>query len=294
MAARSEIDLHSHSTASDGVLSPSELVARAATGGVRVFALTDHDTTAGVDEAATAAQAHGVQLIPAVEVSSLWESREIHVVGLGVDPSHQVLRQGLAWNQEQRRSRIRSMARRLEERAGIGGVMEAMEPRPGNQPGRGQLARFLVEQGYCRSTQQAFDRYLRRGRPGYQRAGWMALATAVSLIRQAGGVAVLAHPLAYKMTGAWMRRLLTAFREAGGGGVEVVVGTSDRQRVDQVLGYALRFDLLASMGSDFHGPGPAGVEPGRLLPMPAAASPVWKDLRDVRGRVLSPLAPSQF
>ncbi|MCP1675520.1 putative metal-dependent phosphoesterase TrpH [Natronocella acetinitrilica] len=287
MSVASSIDLHAHSTASDGRLPPAELVERAAGAGVRVLALTDHDTLSGLPEALTAAGPLGMQLVAGVEISTLWERREIHVVGLGVDPADARLTDGLDWNQQLRRQRFAQMVERLEQKGGITGLGGVMEEEVAGQPGRLHLARHLVEHGWARTVQQAFDRYLRRGRAGYVRAEWMSLESAVSLIRAAGGIAVLAHPLAYKLTGAWMQRLLTAFTQAGGQGLEVVVGTADRRRVDQSLGYALRHGLLGSVGSDFHGPNPAGIEPGRLLPLPAAVAPVWAELSDCHGRPVS-------
>lgn len=287
MTAASTIDLHAHSTASDGVLSPAALLARACANGVRVLALTDHDTIAGLDEAHDAARGAGMQLVAGVEISTLWERREIHVVGLGVDPGHGPFIEALSGNQRSRWERIRAMAERLETRARVAGVVEAMAAVDTGQPGRLHLARYLVQHGHARTIQQAFDRFLSPGRPGYRTPGWMSLAGAVAAIRQAGGIPVLAHPLAYKMTGAWLRRLIEAFREADGEAIEVVIGTSDRQRVMQVFDHARRYGLKASIGSDFHGPNPAGIEPGRLLPLPKEAVPVWAALRDMDGVAVS-------
>lgn len=286
MVAVSTIDLHCHSNASDGQLPPAAVVELAAQAGVKVLALTDHDTTAGLDAAAEEAQRHGMQLVAGVEISTVWQRREFHVLGLGVDQHAPALQQGLRWNQDRRRQRILAMAERLESRADVAGAVAHVEGLRQAQPGRLHLARYLVEAGRVRTIQQAFDRYLKRGRPAYRGVDWMNLETAAALIRQAGGVAVLAHPLAYGLTGAWMRRVLGAFREAGGAGVEVVVGGADRRRVEQALGYALRTGLEGSIGSDFHGPGPVLSTPGRLSPLPRAVEPVWRRLRDVGGEPL--------
>ncbi len=276
MVTFSPIDLHAHSSVSDGTLTPAELVRRAAEQGVRVLALTDHDTVAGLTEADGEADRRGLHLVPAVEISSQWQGRDLHIVGLRVAPADRPLLDGLAWNQDQRRKRARTIAERLE-RAGVAGAMTVVEQAGESMPTRSHFARFLLESGAVSGFQQAFDRYLRRGRPGWARVDWMQMETAVRLIRGAGGIPVLAHPTAYGYTGAWMRRILTAFTEAGGEAIEVICGHAEVQRTQQATGYALRFGLKGSMGSDFHGPENPWVELGRLRAMPETVKPVWDD-----------------
>ncbi|MCC5812549.1 MAG: PHP domain-containing protein [Ectothiorhodospiraceae bacterium] len=276
MASPSPIDLHAHSTASDGTLSPAALVRRATAQGVKVLALTDHDTVSGLDEAQREAAVAGVTLVPGVEVSTQWQGRDLHIVGLRVGPSDRHLLDGLAWNQGQRRRRARTIAERLE-RAGIPGAMDVVEGAGDSIPTRSHFARFLLDGGWVSGFQQAFDRYLRRGKPGWACVDWMQMDTAVRLIRGAGGVAVLAHPTVYGYTGAWMRRILDAFSAAGGEGVEVVSGSTDSQGVQKATGFALRHGLRGSVGSDFHGPENPWVELGRLRQMPGTVKPVWSD-----------------
>ncbi|SEO50169.1 PHP domain-containing protein [Aquisalimonas asiatica] len=266
------VDLHTHSTASDGALSPAALVERAAAGGVTTLALTDHDTVAGVAAAREAAATAGMQLVAGVEISTLWERREIHVVGLGVG-AHPVFNQGLVHQQAQRWRRAEQIATKLAKR-GYPGAYEAVAGEEGRAPGRAHFARWLVAQGAARDFRQVFKRFLGRNGHAWVRPEWVSMATAVQWIHLAGGVAVLAHPFAYAMTGAWRRRLCEAFVEAGGDGVEVVTGRTTPTQVRDGIGLALRHGLRASLGSDFHRDG-SGLEPGRLASLPEAVTPVW-------------------
>lgn len=266
------VDLHAHSTASDGALSPAALVERAAAQGVTTLALTDHDTVAGVPAARDAAAQAGMQLVAGVEISTQWERREVHIVGLGLG-EHPVLSQGLAHQQTQRWRRAERIADKLAKR-GYYGAFEAVAGDGERAPGRAHFARWLVEQGAARDVQQAFKRFLGRRGDAWVRAEWVSMATAVQWIHLAGGVAVLAHPFAYGMTGAWLRRLCEAFVAAGGDGVEVVTGRTTPTQIRDGIGLALRHGLLASRGSDFHREG-LGLELGRIPALPEAVSPVW-------------------
>ena len=268
-------DLHSHSTASDGTLAPAALVRRAAEHGVRVLALTDHDTTDGLPEAAAAAAAAGVELVPGVELSTVWEGVEVHVVGLWIEPDHPALQEGLAAQRERRGARARAMGERLA-RAGIPGAYEgARALARGEVVNRSHFARYLVAAGRGRDLADAFDRYLRQGRPGYAPPEWVGLAEGVGWIRAAGGTAVLAHPGRYRLSAGRLRRLAAAFREAGGAAVEVVCGSHTPAQVQAAAGLARRHGLAASVGSDFHAPGNPWRELGRLAPLPADLTPVW-------------------
>ena len=266
-------DLHAHTTASDGALSPVELVERAAARGVTHLAVTDHDTTAGVVAAQEAAhQAGTLRVIAGVEVSTLWQGREIHLVGLGLQ-GHPVLQQGLAYQQAQRWERAEAIVARLA-RSGLGGAETVIHRRGADAPGRSHFADWLVAQGAVRDRPQAFKRYLGRQGRAWVRPGWVSLETAVRWIHLAGGRSVLAHPYAYGMTGAWLRRLCEAFTGAGGEAIEVVTGRTTPTQVRDALGLSLRHGLAASCGSDFHAPG-TGLEPGHLAPLPDAARPLW-------------------
>ncbi len=271
-------DLHCHSSASDGALAPAELVARAAAQGVEALALTDHDTVAGLAEAHSAAAAHGIRLIPGVELSVRWQRRTFHVVGLGIDPEEPRLQAGLARMQRVRRERGEAIGERLE-RAGLAGALEGARTVAGAaEITRAHYARWLVESGRVRGYQEAFQRYLGRGRVGYVHGDWVDLEEGVAWLVGAGGVAVLAHPLGYDLTGAWLRRTLEALIAAGGEGMEVSCGSAPQPRqVEQLSGWCRRLRLFASAGSDFHAPGQqSGSELGRIPALPADLTPVWE------------------
>jgi len=275
------VDLHCHSTASDGTLAPAAVVARAAAQGVDLLALTDHDTTAGLDEAAEAARAHGVQFLPGIEISALWSGGTIHVVGLGIDPADADLRAGLERLAEERARRALAMVGRLEK-LGLPGADAAIPADP-RAASRSHFARWLVAQGHAKDWRAAFRRYLTRGRPAYVPGRWAGLDEAVAWIRAAGGIAVLAHPARYRMTASKLERLARAFRDAGGEALEVVSsshGPEDRRRMAAL---AARLGLLASAGSDFHTPG-GFVELGRDLALPEGCRPVWSQWPALRSK----------
>lgn len=270
------IDLHSHSTCSDGVLPPAALVARAVEQGVDVLALTDHDSTAGVAEARGAAAAAGLKLIAGVEISVSWQGKVIHVLGLNVDPTHPALCAGLAAMAQVRVRRAVRLGEKLEQ-AGVADALAGAQAQAGGGiPGRNHFARYLVERGHARDLQRAFKRYLARGASCYVAAEWATLDEALGWIAAADGRAVLAHPARYRLTGAGLRRLLAAFKEAGGAGMEVISGVQSADVTAVLAGHAQNLGLLASAGSDFHEPG-AGPELGRLPPLPAGCTPVWQD-----------------
>jgi predicted metal-dependent phosphoesterase TrpH len=268
-------DLHTHSTASDGVYTPAELVARAASAGIKVLALTDHDTTAGLAEAEAAARETGIRLISGVEISTTWQHKTLHLVGLNIDAEHALLQAGLQQLDAIRTERASEMGRRLEK-AGIPGILEAAEALAGKgMLTRTHFAHCIARLGLAVDVRDVFNRYLTAGKPGYVSTRWADLDTAITWIRAAGGVAVLAHPQRYQLTGSWLRRLLGEYREMGGAGLEVLSGTATPGDVQSSTALALRFNLLASCGSDFHGPDEVWPKLGRLPALPAGLNPVW-------------------
>ena len=227
MSEPAGIDLHTHSTCSDGSLTPGELVERAATAGVRMLALTDHDTLAGVAEAHAAADRLGIRMVPGVEISACWRHQSIHVLGLWIDPDSAALRAALEGQAERRRTRMRRMCTALSKMRLPGDeLLAAVEAQPGI-PTRSHLAAALVRQGHVRRTQDAFRKYLGRGRPAHVAADWPALEEVVGWVREAGGVACLAHPARYPLSSGGRKRLAADFAAAGGTALEVV---SRRQR----------------------------------------------------------------
>lgn len=271
-------DLHSHSIASDGTLTPSELVRHAAAQRVGVLALTDHDTLAGIAEAQQAAREAGIRLVAGVEVSVTWRAQTVHVVGLQVDPAHEAMQAGLARLQAFRDWRAGEIARRLEQRAGIGGALEAAsEYARGRLISRTHFARFLLDRGHARGMQDAFDRYLKRNCPGYVPGDWATLEEAVAWITGAGGQAVVAHPARYPLTATRLRELTGEFKDCGGSAIEVISGSHSRDETLVMAKLASRQGLLASAGSDYHGPENPWVELGRLHALPSGCVPVWRD-----------------
>lgn len=269
-------DFHCHSTASDGALTPSQLIERAAGEGVTAIALTDHDSVAGLAEAQQAARAYSLRFIPGIELSTQWEGKNFHIVGLNIDPASPVLLQATRELQQIRRERAKTIASKLEKKH-IHGAFAAVSERAGDgMITRSHFADFLVANFHAKNHQDAFDRYLGQGRPAYAGAAWAPLAVAVAWISGAGGVAVVAHPLRYKLTAAWMRRFLSAFKDAGGQAIEVIAGRYNDNEIHTCAGYAEKFELYGSIGSDFHTPASPWLELGRLAPLPAIVKPVWE------------------
>ncbi|MDP3877254.1 MAG: PHP domain-containing protein [Methylobacter sp.] len=269
-------DLHCHSTASDGALSPTALVQRAHEQGVTALALTDHDTVAGLDEARLAATAAGIHLIPGIELSTSWQNKCLHIVGLGIDPDYPPLREATQNLQIMRMERAEKIADKLEKKR-IPGALEAVKKAAGEgMITRSHFADFLLSQFHVSTQQEAFDRYLGAGKSAFVATTWSDMALAINWITESGGVAVLAHPLRYNLTASWMKRLLAAFKEAGGLGIEVVTGRYNSDEIKTVAAYATRFELTGSVGSDFHNPSNQWIELGRLAPLPENIKPVWE------------------
>ena len=271
-----KLDLHCHSTVSDGDLPPAELVERAAARGSRMLALTDHDCTAGLAEAGEAAREHGLDLIRGVEISVSWRTRTIHIVGLDIDPDCPALAAGLRAVREGRVERARRMEAALAK-IGIHGAFDGAMALCGNPEmiGRTHFARFLVESGEVKNVATVFRKYLVKGKPGYVPHQWAGLDEALSWITRSGGVAVLAHPGRYPLNQQQCERLLGEFVALGGTAVEVVTGSHAPDEFVTWARYARRFGLQASAGSDFHGPGESYRDIGNVPVLPAGCTPVW-------------------
>jgi len=270
-------DLHTHSTASDGTTTPTELIRHAAEQGLYTVALTDHDTTEGVAEAAAIAREVGIGFVGGVEVSASWNKHVIHIVGLGVDPDCQILQDGLKTLREFRYWRAEEMGRKLEK-VGIADAFEGAKAfSSGILIGRCHFARFLVKSGHAENEKKVFQNFLTRGKPGYVPGQWAALEDAIAWIKAAGGQAVVAHPARYPFTRTKLRRLLAAFSEAGGEGLEVVSGSHNRDENFTMARHAKDFNLLASTGSDYHGPENPWRKLGRFQTLPEGCTPIWHD-----------------
>ncbi|AGH80731.1 phosphotransferase domain-containing protein [Psychromonas sp. CNPT3] len=272
------IDLHSHSTASDGQLTPQELVIRAANRQVDILALTDHDTIDGLAPAHKAIADLGlkIKLINGIEITTNWLNHEIHVVGVNIDVQHQALSELILLQKEKREIRALEMGRRLAK-ANIEGVYEGAKALAGEGAiTRAHFARYLVEQGVAPTFVKVFDKYLSRGNIGYVPHNWVDMHLAIEAIHNAGGQAILAHPDQYKLSNKWMRRLFTEFKLAGGDAMEVARGQQSPQMRLQLAMWSKEYGLLASQGSDFHFVG-RWRDLGKGLHLPEIAIPVWQD-----------------
>ncbi len=297
-----KIDLHCHTTASDGRLTPQQIVQRALDFDVQVLAITDHDTVAGSQAARRyiSEEQLDLELISGIEVSTLWQNKDIHIVGLGIDTEHQAMKALVEQQSSTRATRAALMASRLakvtlarDEKAKSHSDVYATESQEsdvdygpllleqvsqiadGAPITRSHFAKWLVDNGHCKTMQQVFKNYLTRNNPGYVPPMWCDMKTAIDAIHQAGGVAVLAHPGRYKLTAKWLKRLLTAFKEQGGDAMEVALPQQSQQERRNLADYAIQYKLLASQGSDFHYPSP-WTELGRNLWLPAGVTSVWE------------------
>ncbi|MDP3519119.1 MAG: 3',5'-nucleoside bisphosphate phosphatase [Hydrogenophaga sp.] len=269
-------DLHCHSVVSDGTLTPEELAARARANGVELWALTDHDEVGGQHRAAAAAKAVGMKYLTGTEISVTFADITVHIVGLGFDPDHPALVQGLKRTRGGREERAREMADGLAK-VGIQGAFEGALQYVGNPDliSRTHFARHLVESGVCRDTNEVFRKFLTEGKPGFVPHRWAQLGDAVRWITEAGGMAVIAHPARYDHNPTREFALFTEFKAHGGRGVEVVTGSHTAAEYVKYADMAIEFGLAASRGSDFHSPDESHCDLGKLPYLEGRLTPVW-------------------
>ena len=272
-------DLHSHSTVSDGWHAPAEVVARAARNGVELFALTDHDSVDGIEEALAAAAEHDLRFVAGVEISVSLFDQTVHIVGLGVEHRNAVLRRGLQQVRSGRGERAERIAKALES-VGVPNALAGAQRFVGNPElvSRAHFARHIVASGLMPDVSTVFQHYLAEGKPGFVAHVWASLEDAVGWIRAAGGVAVIAHPARYRFSAQQFEHLYERFLAAGGEAIEVVSGAHTEAEIREYAAIAARYGLLASRGSDFHGEKESRVDLGRCEPMPAGLDPVWRRL----------------
>ncbi len=273
-------DLHCHSVVSDGTLTPEALAQRAQANGVELWALTDHDELGGQDRAMAAARELGMSYLTGVEISVTFLGITVHIVGLGMDHNHPALLAGLRATRGGREQRARDMSDDLA-RVGIKGVYEGALKYVGNPDliSRSHFARYLVEIGVSRDTNDVFRKYITEGKPGFVPHRWAKLSDAVGWITQSGGVAVIAHPGRYKLTPNEEFALFTEFKSHGGQGVEVMTGAHNQADCVKYAGYCAEFGLAASRGSDFHSPEESHMDLGKLPDLPGSVTPVWELLQ---------------
>ncbi len=271
-------DLHNHSYYSDGVLSPTEVVRLAKSQDCQLFALTDHDTTAGLSEANTAARELDLAFVGGVEISAMWSNMTVHIVGLGVDPDHQGLQTGLKQHQDFRFERAQKMARGLSG----AGILQAMEKTldlvEKDMITRTHFAQMLIKEGICKDMKSVFKRYLTGKKPGGVKGHWAQYNEVIDWIHGAGGKAVLAHPFRYRMTQSKIQRMLSNLAEAGLDGVEVVTFHSTDEEIALMKRWADDYNLLYSSGSDYHGWSNQRVQIGQLKPLLDEEKLLWNYL----------------
>jgi len=270
-------DLHCHSIVSDGTLTPEALALRAKANGVELWALTDHDEIGGQDRAIEAARRAGLSYLTGAEISVTFAGTTVHIVGLGMDHTHPALLNGLRATRGGREMRARAMSDDLLARAGIPGVYEGALKYVDNPEliSRTHFARYLVEAGVCKDTNEVFRKFIVEGKPGFVPHRWASLRDAVGWITDSGGVAIIAHPGRYKLTANEEYALFTEFKTLGGQGVEVMTGAHGQADYVKYAEYCQEFDLAASRGSDFHSPEESHTDLGKLPPLPGSVTPVW-------------------
>lgn len=269
-----KFDLHCHSTASDGKLSPQEVLAIVADSGVELFALTDHDTIQGYS--AIKDQPRSFTCISGIELSTVWSGVSVHIIGLDFNPGHPAMQEAIEFLRHARAERAYIIDERLAKKGMPGTLQGALTYCPDlGQVGRPHFAEFMLQQGYVKTLNEAFDKWLGNGKIGDVKTGWPSLQQTVGWIKQAGGVAVLAHPLRYDMTFSKMRRLISAFKECGGQAVEVLGQQASPDQKNELIKLVRQEGLAGSGGSDFHNPDWAWAQIGKIEALPKDITPVW-------------------
>ena len=270
-------DLHSHTTASDGSLTPQELVLRADIKQIGVLAITDHDTVSGLQEAKQSIADNNLklELVNGVEISTKWHGYEIHIVGLCLDPENKILNECLDTQLKHRVIRAKAISERLAK-FGFENVYEqARELAEGQAVSRTHFAKVLLNLGAVSNFDAAFKKYLGKGKKAYVSPNWMDIESAVKIIRESGGMAVLAHPIRYDMSNKWMTKLIVEFAELGGEGIEVGLSQMSPNQREHLSKLAQQNGLFSSQGSDFHSPA-KWTELGRNLKLTEKCQPIWQ------------------
>lgn len=247
------VDLHVHSTESDGTFTPEELVEEAQKVGLSAFALTDHDTVSGVKKALDAAKDTGIEVIPGVELSTDYNGKEVHIVGLYIDIEHPKLLSQTAAFRECRNNRNEKMIEALQKEGFDITFEKLVAENPDCVITRANIARYLYEHGMIKSVQEAFDKYIGDGCRCYINRFKVSPMDAVKLIKEAGGIAILAHPLLYHMSSVTLQKLIDELKAAGLDGIEAIYSTYTPGEERLVKKLAEGNHLLVSGGSDFHG-----------------------------------------
>tara|TARA_B100000029_G_C17497457_1_gene931449 strand:+ start:353 stop:1201 length:849 start_codon:yes stop_codon:yes gene_type:complete len=276
MSNYSKIDLHTHSNKSDGELSPYDLIAKASNNGIQMLALTDHDTISGLRDAKKAAVRKNIRFINGVELSTQWDNKTIHIVGLNIDAENSIIVKACKKLKVLRKERAKKISQKLSK-VGISGSYEYTKKLAVNgNITRFHFAQFLIEKKYAKNQAAVFKNYLVNNKPGYVSANWPSLSETIKLINSVGGIAVIAHPLRYKITATKLRKLIDTFKQCGGKAIEVITSHNISKEITKTSNYAKKYDLAASIGSDFHNESVSWNRLGELPLLPENLVPVWK------------------
>ena len=266
-------DLHTHTNCSDGQLTPDQLLAEAVEKGVQLFSITDHDTLAAYRQL-TILPPEGMKLLVGIELSCTWRRMTIHMIGLNLDAEAASMLEAETKQGQARAQRYEKILQRLTK-AGLDIDTERLITLGGSCPGRPHIARYLYETGQVKSETQAFDKYLGQGKMGDVKECWPDLSQAIDWVQQAGGVAVLAHPIKYRLTRTKLIELCTDFKEAGGEGMEIISGQQNPTQTKTLSEIAQKLELLGSVGSDFHKPGQPWAVVGKVAALSPGVTPIW-------------------
>ncbi len=261
-------DLHTHTNQSDGELTPEELIFRASEAGINMLAITDHDRITFDDELAIKAKNYGIKLIPSVEISTIWNGIGLHLVGLNVLPNAKLIQLGLVSNREARHARNLLIAEKLSAEGIPDALVGAKKYAIGEIVGRTHFAQYLIETAKAKDIKRAFSQYLANGKKAFSEAKWVSLSTAITWIKDAGGLAVLAHPLRYGLKRKRLCQLLQEFKNQGGDGMEVINCNLKPDEKENLSRLCQQFNLKASCGSDFHGSHMPWYQIGRFDELP--------------------------
>lgn len=273
-------DLHSHTTCSDGSLTPQELLTRASVRQVNVLAITDHDTTDALSQAIEFRdeQQLDLKLVKGTEISTKWHGFEIHIVGLCIEPNEPSFQQVMETQRQNRAIRAKNIAAKLEKKGVTAPYERAFELAKGPYISRTHFAKVLLEQGFVSTFDQAFKKYLGKGKSCYVTSNWMDIDTAVKFIHLAGGIAVLAHPIRYDLSNKWLTKLVDYFAEVGGDALEVGLTQMSPNQRTHLCNLATERGLYSSQGSDFHTPA-RWLDLGKNLRLTDKCKPVWTHSR---------------
>ncbi|KTD20846.1 PHP domain-containing protein [Legionella israelensis] len=272
------IDLHCHSYYSDGINSPNELIEKASVNGVKYLAITDHDTTEGIKpfQQSLIERASDIALIKGIELSVSWKKHVIHILGLHL-MNHEKLDDLIYQQNQQRIQRAKEISSALALSGLKDAYRKACEIAGHERVARPHFAQVLINEGMAKDMVSAFKKFLGRGRKAYVPTSWINIKEAVDGILDAGGQAVIAHPLKYGLTRTKLYELITDFKRAGGTGLEVVSGDMTKLKIQETAAICQRFDLLASSGSDYHGEGISRISVGRQQQLPLNCTPIWNE-----------------